>query len=271
MAERVGLDARLDHVAVAAERLVELWPRYIGELGGTWVGGGETAGFAFGQVAYANGMKVEALEPCQVGENDFLRRFLDRNGPGAHHVTFKVADLSAALSAADALGFGPINVDLEDPQWKEAFLHPKDACGIVVQLAQMDGEADWPPAPDDLPASRLSAPARLDRITHVVADTGRARRLFQQLLGGQPGAEGNDSSARWFDLGWEGGGCIRLVTPNAPGSVETWLGDRPGRFHHLALATTRPDTFAGAHVTHDGRFEVPPEANAGVRLLLTSG
>src|SRR5687767_2076773 len=73
-----GID--LDHVAIATEDRDTVWPRYAGELGGTWVSGGESAGFAAAQVRYANGMKVEVLEPWGVEQNDFLRRFLDRNG-----------------------------------------------------------------------------------------------------------------------------------------------------------------------------------------------
>ena len=84
--------AVLDHVAVAAERQRELWPRYAGDLAGKWVAGDDAAdyeiGFLAAQVAFANGMKVEMLEPFAVEVNDFLRRFLDRSGPGPHHLTF---------------------------------------------------------------------------------------------------------------------------------------------------------------------------------------
>ena len=55
------IDAVLDHVAVAAERASDLWPRYAGELAGEWVGGGESIGFDSGQVGYANGMRLEGL------------------------------------------------------------------------------------------------------------------------------------------------------------------------------------------------------------------
>src|SRR3954465_8335686 len=74
--------ADLDHVAVATEDQQPAWLRYAGELGGQYDGGGPSPGFWAGQVAYANGMRVEVLEPANVDQNDFLRRFLDRNGPG---------------------------------------------------------------------------------------------------------------------------------------------------------------------------------------------
>ena len=74
----------LDHVAVASESGWDnLW-RYAGDLGGRWAGGMISVGFHFCQVAFANDVRIEILEPRNVEEFDFLRRFLDRNGPGPH-------------------------------------------------------------------------------------------------------------------------------------------------------------------------------------------
>src|SRR3954454_6903271 len=142
----------LDHVAVATEDQHDAWPRYAGDLAGRWGAGGATPGFWSGQVSYANGMKVEVLEPHMVEQNDFLRRFLDRNGPGPHHVTYKVKDIVAALELVEAAGYRPVSVDISNPNWKEAFIHPKDAPGIVVQLAWSSGDGGWiSPPPEDFP------------------------------------------------------------------------------------------------------------------------
>jgi methylmalonyl-CoA/ethylmalonyl-CoA epimerase len=265
-----GIGAVLDHVAVAAERAGDLWPRYAGELGGEWLGGGETAGFYSAQVVYSNGMKLEGLEPRRVEENDFLRRFLDHSGPGPHHLTFKVPDIGAAIAATEAAGFALVGVNLADPRWKEAFVHPKAACGIVVQLAQSDGEFDHEPRPDDLPAPRAE-PARLDHVTHAVADPTHARELFQDLLGGVVQGEHADATQSWVDLAWPSGGVVRLVTPVGAGPLHEWIGDRPGRLHHLAFTTPRPEELAGAVPAGDRVVEVPAEANLGVRLLVSPG
>ena len=127
-------DTLLDHVAVAVERHSDAWPRYAGDLAGRWRSGGWGTGFAPAQLEYANGKKIEILAPHRADENDFLRRFLDRNGPGPHHLTFKVGDIDDALADAADAGYQPINVDLSDSTWKEAFLHPRDATGALVQL-----------------------------------------------------------------------------------------------------------------------------------------
>ena len=266
-------DIDLDHVAVAVERHTDAWPRYAGDLTpARWIGGGGTSGFASYQVEYANGMKVEVLEPYLVEQNDFLRRFLDRNGPGPHHLTFKVKDIAAALELAEAAGYRPVGVDLSNAWWKEAFLHPKDAPGVVVQLAESNEGGDWGgdrEAPGWLPQPRTPAePASLVHVAHALADLDEGRRLFVDLLGGRPVGEGEADGIMWLDLAWPGPGRVRLL---AGEPLRRWLGDRAGRIHHVAFVTRDPDAVDGTTpLGRDGTLEVAPEANHGVRLLLNA-
>lgn len=254
-----GID--LDHVAVAVEESTQVWPRYGGDLGGEWLASGRSVGFVSSQVRYANGMKVEVLEPHAVHQNDFLRRFLDRRGPGPHHLTFKVADIRTALAATEAAGYRPVSVDLTDPGWMEAFIHPKDAPGVVVQLAQ-SGAGEWrTDPPPGFPAPR-EGQARLVHVTHCVAEMKEGMRLFAELLGGQPSSEGSDGAGRWVDLAWPGPGRVRLVEP------ATWTEAAPGRICSIDFVTDDPGQVPGAEPVSDGLFSVPPAANLGVRLLL---
>src|SRR4051812_28213841 len=263
-----GID--LDHVAVATERMADAWPRYAGDLAGEWVAGGGTPGFWSAQVRYANGMKVEVLEPYEVEQNDFLRRFLDRNGPGPHHVTYKVFDIVAALALVEAAGYRPVSVNLSDPQWKEAFIHPKDAPGIVVQLAPSggDGERISPP-PADFPAPRTAAPSTLVHLADAAASLDDGLSLFRDLLSGQETARGEDEGARWVDLAWPGPGRIRLLQPTSPSSpLAAWIGNRKGRLHHLRFSVKDTTAIGDATALADGMSEVAPERNLGVRLVL---
>ena len=261
-------DIDLDHVAVAVEQQDLAWPRYGGDLPSAWVGGGGTPGFWSAQVQFANGMKVEVLEPYLVEQNDFLRRFLDRNGPGPHHLTFKVKDIVGAIALAEEAGYRPVGVDLSSDFWKEAFLHPKDAPGVVVQLAQQAEGGDWgkDPTPDWFPDRRVDEPATLVHVAHAVADLDEGLRLFAGLLAGTVTGEGDADGIAWTDLAWPGPGRVRLLH-GAP--LADWLGDRAGRVHHLAFAVTDPSAVPGAAGRRDGAVhEVPPDANHGVRLLL---
>jgi methylmalonyl-CoA/ethylmalonyl-CoA epimerase len=260
--------ADLDHVAVAVERWPDAWGPLVEKLGGRWMSGGRGPGFAPSQLGYANGMRVEVLQPHDVEHNDFLRRFLDRNGPGPHHFTFKLPDIHAALSASERAGYHPVNVDLSDPTWQEAFLHPKEACGVVVQLAYA-GEGDWrSPAPSAFPTP-VPQQATLVRIAHAVADLDAAQRLFRDLLGGRQTDAGGDESARWVELAWPGAGRIRLLSPASPASpLAAWLGGRPGRVHHVAFSGFDDAATEGAVELADGSWEVPPSDELGTRLLL---
>ena len=244
--------ATLDHVAVAAERWEDAWPRYAGELGGRWISGGETSGFAAHQLRYDNGAKVEIISPHLVEHNDFLRRFIDRNGVGPHHLTFKVPDIRAAIAESEDAGYRPVNVDLDDPYWKEAFLHPKDAPGVVVQLAQSSTE--WSsPAPAGIPAPVHDRTATLDRVVHAVASLDEGLALFVGLLAG---AE-VERSENWVELAWDKPGRLRLVEGHSD-----WIGPRRGRVHHLAFTCPWLD---------DGPVTVEPEDNLGTRLLMFPG
>ncbi len=144
----------LDHVAHAVHHWGEVWGRYATDLGAEWNSGGPGAGFAPGQVRFGNGARVELLMPYDTAVNDFLERFLRSNGPGPHHLTFKVADIGSAIEQARRSGWEPIGIDLSDPEWMEAFLHPKQATGVVVQLAQAPGGGWTSPPPDDYPSDR---------------------------------------------------------------------------------------------------------------------
>ncbi|MDQ6696069.1 MAG: VOC family protein [Actinomycetota bacterium] len=267
-----GID--LDHIAIAAEHHSDVWPRYIGDLGAAWVAGGESFGFSPAQVRFAGGMRLEVLEPFAVERNDFLRRFLDRNGPGPHHLTFKLPDLDAAIDGARAIGIEPVAIERTDPSWQEAFLHPKQAHGIVVQLAQADHGWESPPPPE-LPVAHAGSPATLTHVTHLVADLPAALSLFEGLLDGQPsetvtpGAVGLGGEAEAVDLAWPGPGRIRLLQPAAGTAEAAWLGNLSGRLHHIAFTVPDPAVIREAVPVGDGQLEVPPERNGGVRLLLT--
>jgi methylmalonyl-CoA/ethylmalonyl-CoA epimerase len=135
----------LDHVAIATRDPDAAIATLVGTLGGIVVFGGDGTGFRWVQVRMGDattGMTVEVLTVWRPEDNDFLERFLARHGDRQHHLTFKVRDLVTTLERFKSAGYTPVNVNLSDPSWKEAFLLPREAHGTVVQLAQTSHD-EW--------------------------------------------------------------------------------------------------------------------------------
>ena len=147
-----------DHIAIAVPHLADAGPILAGELGGRSTFGMTTEEFRFRHWRYEGGGDLEVLEPA--GANGFLHRFLAQRGPGIHHVTFTVPSLEAACDRARAHGYSIVGYDDSDPEWKEAFLHPRQAQGIVVQFAEPNADHPGPPASSDGAGPRASAKPR---------------------------------------------------------------------------------------------------------------
>jgi methylmalonyl-CoA/ethylmalonyl-CoA epimerase len=194
----------LDHLSIATPALTDGWDLFGGVLGGTWAYGGDSPGFWWGQLGFAAGPKIELMKPDGGPDAAFLERFLAARGPGPHHFNFVVSDITETLDRVRALGIEPVGVNLENPHWKEAFLHPRDVFGIVIQVAQQDGEPGGP-APAELPEP--GPPASFDLIEHHMGDLDRAIALFRDVLDGQP----ESASQQAAELTWPGGKRIRLV------------------------------------------------------------
>jgi methylmalonyl-CoA/ethylmalonyl-CoA epimerase len=128
---------RFDHVSIAvrdigiAQTLVDL-------LGGTHIGGGLSyeGDFEWIQFDLPGEGRLEMISPVVEDENNFLNRYLDEHGEGLHHLTFKVTDIRAAVERARSLGFTVVGFDDTNADWKEAFVHPASAHGVLVQLAE---------------------------------------------------------------------------------------------------------------------------------------
>jgi methylmalonyl-CoA/ethylmalonyl-CoA epimerase len=194
----------LDHLAIGTAALTDGWDLFGGVLGGRWAYGDDSPGYWWGQLEFAAGPKIELLTPTGGPDAAFLERFLAARGAGPHHFNFVVSDIEAALARIAAFGIEPIGVNLANPDWKEAFLHPRSAHGIVIQVAQQASSPQSAP-PRDLPEP--GPPARFDLIEHHVGDLDRAVRLFRDVLDGRPGAAGAGTA----ELTWPGGKRIRLV------------------------------------------------------------
>ena len=98
----------------------------------------------------AGGTKIELLESTR--EDSPVARYLERHGPGLHHLAFAVEedDPDAALKRIRGAGYRVLS-DAPKPGADGKlifFVHPKDAGGVLVEFC-----ADNPDNPND-PADR---------------------------------------------------------------------------------------------------------------------
>lgn len=237
----------LDHVALAVRDAAPAMGVLIGEWGGTLVSGGDAAGFRAMQIRMGDlttGMTVELLEPANLERSDFLERFLDRRGEGPHHLTFKVPDLAAELKRLEGIGLRPIGVDLSNPMWREAFLHPRDSHGTVIQIAESEvwrlelawesaqagepvGQRWWPDPPD-----RGTLPAVLERVIIESRTVQLTAGFLVEVVGADVATHDDDA----VELIWPGGGQITVEKGPSEGISRLEL-TRTGDLDRLVAGT----------------------------------
>ena len=185
-----------DHIAIGMPKMADAAPFLAGELGGVPDIGRPSGPYTRGTYRFEGGGCIEIIEP--LGASGFLHRFLAERGPGFHHVTFKVPSLDDVCARAERAGYDIVGRDDSDAEWKEAFLHPKQALGIVVQFAQ-PGPAHGtacpctpppgvpsPPPPATLLGLRMRAQSRERAVTQwgtvlqgTMADGPRGSLVFR--------------------------------------------------------------------------------------------
>jgi methylmalonyl-CoA/ethylmalonyl-CoA epimerase len=190
------LKIKLDHVALGLYAIADAEPFLEGALGGVKAGGFDgQPPFGFMQWVYAGGGRIEAIYP--IGTDGFLHRFLARGGPRVHHVTFKVSSLDEMLERATAMGYAIASQDRSDPHWQEAFLHPKQALGIVIQLVEQQPRPDDFADPADAKPARGAARVIGPRL--AAPSAAAARRQWTELLGASETRRGAALVFSWTD------------------------------------------------------------------------
>ncbi len=128
----------LDHVGIAVRSITESMPVWE-RLANTH--GSPIEGVASQRVRVAfvgtGSARLELIEPASADSP--VARFLEKRGPGLHHIAYRVPDIEAALKDYAALGMEPID---REPRpgaagHRVAFLHPKGAGGVLVELVEV--------------------------------------------------------------------------------------------------------------------------------------
>ena len=127
--------ARIAHIGIAVRAIDELLPFYrelldLDDQPLADSDGARIAGLAAGDSL------VELLEPNAADSP--ISRFIDRRGPGIHHICFAVHDLDDTLARCRAKGIRLID---DTPRMgaegkRIAFLHPASTGGVLIELTE---------------------------------------------------------------------------------------------------------------------------------------
>lgn len=128
---------KINHVAIVVENIDEalgFWRDQLGlELDHVEDVPSQGSKVAFMPVGDS---EVELVEPTNPESG--LANYLEKRGEGMHHLCFEVSDIAVVLEKLKEKGVRLINPEpLDLPGRKMAFIHPKSANGVLVELYEI--------------------------------------------------------------------------------------------------------------------------------------
>jgi methylmalonyl-CoA/ethylmalonyl-CoA epimerase len=131
---------KIDHIGIAVKSLENTLPFYTNVLGLPLVGI-EVVETQKVKVAFLNAgeTKLELLEPTT--EDSPIAGFIAKRGEGIHHVALGVTSIEERIAEMREQGIRMID---EQPRLgaggaQIAFMHPKSAAGVLVELCEKKG------------------------------------------------------------------------------------------------------------------------------------
>ncbi len=131
---------KINHIGIAVNSLDEAIPFYQTNLGMA-IKGVEEVGEQMVKVAFlqVGESKIELLEPTSAESP--IARFLEKNGPGIHHIAYEVEDIEVAINRLEQDGMRMIDRTPRSGAHgaRIAFVHPKSSGGVLTELCQTLG------------------------------------------------------------------------------------------------------------------------------------
>ena len=138
---------KIDHVAIAVNSTDEALERYRTLFGIT----PQDREIVASQKTEATLLPVgdSSIELIEPKGNEGLGKFLEKRGPGLHHIAVEVEGIDHALAFLKSIGVRLID---ETPRigargHKVAFVHPKATGGVLIELVEPAPPPAGPPVP----------------------------------------------------------------------------------------------------------------------------
>jgi len=135
--------SRIDHISIAANDYAKARHFFEDILGATPGAGDKNHKlkyywqiFSFGDLS-----RLELIS--SIGEESFLSNFFKKNkNGGLHHISLQAPDIQKAIQKLEDHNIPYFGYNEYADFWKEIFIHPKDAFGVLIQIAEFDPD-DW--------------------------------------------------------------------------------------------------------------------------------
>ena len=127
----------LDHIAVAVEE-IDSFQRVYEDLGLIFEKKRETVASQGVTTAFASvgsGAQLELVEPS--GSDGPIHKFLQKRGPGIHHLCFRVPDVGQATEELKKKGYRLLN-DRPVAGAQNClvnFIHPQSTGGVLIEIS----------------------------------------------------------------------------------------------------------------------------------------
>lgn len=134
----MNIEIKLDHIGVAVDQST----KEIYQLLGLNYEGAETVNSEGVKVEFlntGNEARIELLHP--LNDQSPVQKFLDKKGPGIHHICFRVKNLDSLVERLKTKGVQLIS---EAPKpgahnCRIIFIHPKSTGGVLIELSEAQG------------------------------------------------------------------------------------------------------------------------------------
>lgn len=130
--------SKINHIALAVndmDEALKFWRDALGlEMERVEEVPAEKAKVAFFPVG---GTEIELVQPT--ADDTGLAQYLEKRGPGLHHICVEVDDIEAMMTHLSEKGVRMINEEarVRDDGVKYAFVHPKSTHGVLVELYEL--------------------------------------------------------------------------------------------------------------------------------------
>jgi methylmalonyl-CoA/ethylmalonyl-CoA epimerase len=134
--------SRIDHIALAVrdyKKAYNFFSTLLGAIPGS-NSTDENMKYLWQNLYLGDLSRLELLSAT--GPGSFLDGFLSKKEGGVHHITLQTPDIKKTAGFLDRNGIPYFGYREYGPFWKELFIHPNHAFGVLIQIAEFNAD-DW--------------------------------------------------------------------------------------------------------------------------------